>query len=82
MANVVLDPKVHPAAIFPDLSKIDPLVKFTPSRVGCQLHPARCAGVEHDALEAVQTDGLRTRCFGGVDLRHVGALAAAARRKR
>jgi predicted CXXCH cytochrome family protein len=29
MANVVLDPKVHPEAILPDLSKPDPLVKFT-----------------------------------------------------
>ena len=29
MANVVLDPKVHPDAIIPDLSKPDPLVTFT-----------------------------------------------------
>jgi len=29
MANVVRDPKVHPDAIIPDLSKPDPLVKFT-----------------------------------------------------
>jgi predicted CXXCH cytochrome family protein len=29
MANVVLDPKVHPEAIIPDMSKPDPLVKFT-----------------------------------------------------
>jgi predicted CXXCH cytochrome family protein len=29
MANVVLDPKIHPDAILPDLSKPDPLVKFT-----------------------------------------------------
>src|SRR3954469_18373061 len=29
MANVVQDPKVHPSAILPDLSKPDPLVKFT-----------------------------------------------------
>ncbi len=29
MANVVLDPKVHPQAILPDLSKPDPLVKFS-----------------------------------------------------
>jgi hypothetical protein len=29
MANVVRDPKVHPEAILPDLSKPDPLVKFT-----------------------------------------------------
>ena len=29
MANVVLDPKIHPEAIIPDLSKPDPLVKFT-----------------------------------------------------
>ena len=29
MANVVLDPKIHPDAILPDLSKSDPLVKFT-----------------------------------------------------
>jgi predicted CXXCH cytochrome family protein len=28
MANVVRDPKEHPDAIFPDLSKPDPLVKF------------------------------------------------------
>jgi predicted CXXCH cytochrome family protein len=28
MANVVLDPKVHPEAIIPDLSKPDPLVNF------------------------------------------------------
>jgi predicted CXXCH cytochrome family protein len=28
MANVVLDPKVHPEAIIPDLSKPDPLVTF------------------------------------------------------
>lgn len=29
MANVVRDPKIHPEAITPDLSKPDPLVKFT-----------------------------------------------------
>jgi len=29
MANVVRDPKVHPEAIIPDLSKPDPLVTFT-----------------------------------------------------
>ena len=29
MANVVRDPKTHPDAIIPDLSKPDPLVKFT-----------------------------------------------------
>jgi predicted CXXCH cytochrome family protein len=29
MANVVRDPKLHPEAIIPDLSKPDPLVKFT-----------------------------------------------------
>jgi predicted CXXCH cytochrome family protein len=29
MANVVRDPKTHPDAIIPDLSKADPLVKFT-----------------------------------------------------
>src|SRR6202163_4171516 len=29
MANVVLDPKTHPNAIIPDLSKKDPLVTFT-----------------------------------------------------
>src|SRR3954451_16558587 len=29
MANVVRDPKVHPEAILPDLSKRDPLVHFT-----------------------------------------------------
>lgn len=29
MANVVRDPKVHPEAILPDLSKPDPLVNFT-----------------------------------------------------
>jgi predicted CXXCH cytochrome family protein len=29
MANVVRDPKVHPDAIIPDLSKADPLVTFT-----------------------------------------------------
>ncbi len=29
MANVVLDPAVHPEAILPDLSKPDPLVTFT-----------------------------------------------------
>ncbi|MEP7366403.1 MAG: cytochrome C, partial [Acidobacteriota bacterium] len=29
MANVVRDPKVHPEAITPDLTKPDPLVKFT-----------------------------------------------------
>ena len=29
MANIVVDPKVHPEAIIPDLSKRDPLVNFT-----------------------------------------------------
>src|SRR5271155_3170094 len=29
MANVVRDPKTHPDAILPDLSKPNPLVKFT-----------------------------------------------------
>jgi hypothetical protein len=28
MANVVLDPKVHPEAIIPDLTKPDPLLTF------------------------------------------------------
>ena len=28
MANVVRDPKEHPEAIFPDLTKPDPLLKF------------------------------------------------------
>ena len=32
MANVVRDPKAHPDAIIPDLSKPDPLVKFTQGR--------------------------------------------------
>jgi len=29
MANVVRDPREHPDAIIPDMSKPDPLVKFT-----------------------------------------------------
>jgi hypothetical protein len=29
MANIVVDPKIHAEAIIPDLSKPDPLVKFT-----------------------------------------------------
>ena len=29
MANVVRDPKLHPKAVLPDLSKPDPLVNFT-----------------------------------------------------
>jgi hypothetical protein len=29
MANVIRDPKTHSDAIIPDLSKPDPLVKFT-----------------------------------------------------
>jgi predicted CXXCH cytochrome family protein len=33
MANVVRDPKTHPDAIIPDLSKPDPLVKFTKADV-------------------------------------------------
>lgn len=33
MANVVRDPREHPDAIIPDLSKPDPLVKFTKSDV-------------------------------------------------
>jgi len=33
MANVVQDPKVHPEAILPDLSKPDPLVKFTKDEI-------------------------------------------------
>jgi predicted CXXCH cytochrome family protein len=33
MANVVQDPKVHPEAIIPDLSKADPLVKFTRDQI-------------------------------------------------
>lgn len=33
MANVVLDPKAHPDAIIPDLSKPDPLVTFTKDEV-------------------------------------------------
>ncbi len=32
MANVVRDPKIHPDAIIPDLSKPDPLVTFTKRR--------------------------------------------------
>ncbi len=34
MANVVRDPKVHPEAITPDLSKPDPLVKFIKEDIG------------------------------------------------
>jgi predicted CXXCH cytochrome family protein len=33
MANVVRDPKVHPDAIIPDLSRTDPLVTFTKSDI-------------------------------------------------
>ncbi|MDB6020827.1 MAG: cytochrome family protein [Pedosphaera sp.] len=33
MANVVRDPRVHPDAIIPDLSKNDPLVKFTANEI-------------------------------------------------
>jgi predicted CXXCH cytochrome family protein len=33
MANVVQDPKLHPEAIIPDLSKPDPLVKFTRDQI-------------------------------------------------
>src|SRR5271168_797784 len=33
MANVVQDPKVHPEAILSDLSKPDPLVKFTRDQI-------------------------------------------------
>ncbi|HEY4364291.1 MAG TPA: cytochrome c3 family protein [Bryobacteraceae bacterium] len=33
MANVVQDPKVHPNAIIPDLTKPDPLVKFTRDQI-------------------------------------------------
>ena len=33
MANVVQDPKVHPEAIIPDLTKPDPLVKFTRDQI-------------------------------------------------
>ncbi len=33
MANVVRDPKIHPDAIIPDLSKPDPLVKFTKEEI-------------------------------------------------
>jgi predicted CXXCH cytochrome family protein len=33
MANIVQDPKVHPEAILPDLSKADPLVKFSKADV-------------------------------------------------
>ncbi|HEY1494017.1 MAG TPA: cytochrome c3 family protein [Candidatus Solibacter sp.] len=33
MANVVRDPKVYPDAIIPDLSKPDPLVKFTKEEI-------------------------------------------------
>jgi predicted CXXCH cytochrome family protein len=33
MANVVLDPKVHPEAIIPDLSKPNPLLTFTKSDI-------------------------------------------------
>src|ERR1700733_9247393 len=34
MANVVRDPREHPDAILPDLSKPDPLVKFTKDDMG------------------------------------------------
>jgi len=33
MANVVRDPKTHPEAIIPDLTKPDPLVTFTPDDI-------------------------------------------------
>ena len=35
MANVVRDPKEHPDAILPDLSKPDPLVKFGKDDLDC-----------------------------------------------
>jgi hypothetical protein len=34
MANVVRDPRQHPDAIIPDLSKPDPLVTFTKDDIG------------------------------------------------
>jgi predicted CXXCH cytochrome family protein len=34
MANIVRDPREHPDAILPDLSKPDPLVKFTKDDIG------------------------------------------------
>ena len=34
MANIVRDPREHPEAIIPDLSKPDPLVKFTKDDIG------------------------------------------------
>ena len=34
MANVVRDPRQHPDAIIPDMSKSDPLVKFTTDQIG------------------------------------------------
>jgi hypothetical protein len=39
MANVVRDPKVHPDAILPDLSKPDPLVKFTKDDIAFVYQP-------------------------------------------
>ena len=34
MANIVRDPREHPDVIIPDLSKPDPLVKFTKDDIG------------------------------------------------
>ena len=34
MANVVRDPREHPGAIIPDLSKLNPLVRFTAGAAG------------------------------------------------
>ena len=33
MANVVRDPREHPEAIIPDLSKADPLVQFSKDEI-------------------------------------------------
>jgi hypothetical protein len=39
MANVVRDPKEHPEAIIPDLTKPDPLLTFTRDDIAVGRHP-------------------------------------------
>jgi hypothetical protein len=62
MANVVRDPKVHPDAIIPDLTKADPLVTFTKNDI------AFAYDVSHGQVD-------RLGCGGAQDLAGIFAVA-------
>jgi hypothetical protein len=68
MANVVLDPKAHPDAIIPDLSKPDPLVTFKKADIafvyGGKWKQRYFTKVGDDYFRSARNGTPRTKCGG------------------